>query len=150
MIVLSIDPAWAKPMAYAIFNDNKLVYHDKFRYTREICITDADIVVTEDPYLGGDARKYSSRGHINTFKKLCMAVGMIALIAEACKAEFVTIRPVDWKGFYSLTKKTPVKIQETIRAQLTGGVLDEDEQDAILIGMYYIDHVTWGQSGEED
>jgi len=93
MIVLSIDPAWAKPMAYAVFRDGQLCFHDKFRTTKELCVTNADVVVTEDPYLGGDVKKYSSRGH------------------------------------------------EEYRIQLTGGVLDEDLQDAILIGMYYIDHV---------
>jgi len=141
MTVLSIDPAWAKPMAYAVFKDGRLVYHDKFRTTKELCVTDADIVVTEDPYLGGYAKKYSSRGHIDTFKKLCFAVGMVALISQVMEAELVLVRPVDWKTFYSLTIKTPARIQAEIRAQLTGGVLDEDEQDAILIGTYYIDHV---------
>ena len=144
MKVLSIDPAWAKPMAYAIFHGDQLVYHDKFSHTRELCITDADIVVTEDPYLGGPARAFSSGKWVNTFKELCFAVGMIALMAQAMEAKLVLIRPVDWKSFYELTKKTPPKIQETIRAQLTGGVLDEDIQDAILIGTYYIDHVMVG------
>jgi len=141
VIVLSIDPAWAKPMAYAVFREGRLVYHDKFRTTRELCVTNADVVVTEDPYLGGDAKKYSSRGHVDTFKKLCFAVGMVSVIAAALEAEFVLIRPLDWKTFYSLTIKTPANIQETIRSQLTGGIQGEDIQDAILIGTYYIDHV---------
>jgi len=141
MIVLSIDPSWAQPMAYAVFRDGQLCFYDKFRTTKELCVTNADVVVTEDPYLGGNAKKYSSRGHIDTFKKLCFAVGMISLIAQALEAEFVLVRPVDWKSFYSLTKRTPARIQEEIRAHLTGGVLDEDIQDAIMIGRYYIDHV---------
>jgi len=144
MTVLSIDPAWAKPMAYAVFDDGRLVYHDKFTHTRELCVNNADIVVTEDPYLGGPAIPFSSNKWVDTFKKLCMAVGMIALMAQAMEAELVLVRPVDWKSFYELTKRTPAKIQETIRAQLTGGVLDEDVQDAILIGTYYIDHVMVG------
>jgi len=141
MIILSIDPSWAKPMAYAVFRDGQLCFYDKFRTTKELCVTNADIVVTEDPYLGGDAKKYSSRGHIDTFKKLCFAVGMISLLAQALEAELELIRPVDWKSFYRLTKRTPEEIQKEYRIQLTGGVLDEDVQDAILIGTYYIDHV---------
>jgi len=144
MTVLSIDPAWAKPMAYAVFDDGQLVYHGKFTHTRELFVTKADFVVTEDPYLGGNAIPFSNNKWVNSFKQLCFAVGMIALMAQAMEADFKLIRPVDWKSFYELTKKTPPSIQETIRAQLTGGVLDEDIQDAILIGTYYIDHVMVG------
>jgi hypothetical protein len=131
-------------MAYAVFEEGQLVYHDKFRTTKELCVTNADVVVTEEPYcrLGkGKDYSYSNKGRLGTFRKLCYAVGMISLMAQALKAELVLIRPVDWKSVYSLTKKTPPRIQEEIRAHLTGGVLDEDEQDAILIGTYYIDHV---------
>ena len=141
MIVLSIDPAWAKEMAYAVFRDGQLCFYDKFRTTKELCVTNADVVVTEDPYLGGDAKKYSYRGHVDTFKKLCFAVGMISVLAAALEAEFVLIRPVDWKSHYSLTKRTTENVQAIIREQLTGGVQDEDIQDAILIGRYYIDNI---------
>lgn len=144
MIVLSIDPAWAKPMAYAVFKEGQLVYHDKFRTTKELCVTNADIVVTEEPYCRKLKEKdysYSNRGRLGTFRKLCYAVGMISLMAQALEAEFVLIRPVDWKSFYKLTVRTPEELQKEYRIQLTGGVLDEDLQDAILIGMYYIDHV---------
>ncbi|MBN2323820.1 MAG: hypothetical protein JXQ30_08795, partial [Spirochaetes bacterium] len=115
-------------------------FYDKFRTTRELCVTDADVVVTEDPYLGSDAKKYNSRGYVNTFKKLCFAVGMISVIATVLEAEFVLVKPVDWKSFYSLTKDTPETIRETIRAHLIGAATDPDIQDAILIGRYYIDH----------
>ena len=147
MIVLSIDPAWAKPMAYAVFRDGDLCFYDKFRTTRELCVTNADVVVTEEPYCRKLKEKdysYSNTGRIGTFRKLCYAVGMISLIAQVLEAKIELIRPVDWKSFYSLTVRTPENIQEAIRSQLTGGVLDGDEQDAILIGMYYIDHVLQG------
>lgn len=144
MIVLSIDPAWAKPMAYAVFKEGQLVYHDKFRTTKELCVTNADVVVTEEPYLRkGNSRdySYSKTGRVGTFRTLCYAVGMISLMAQVLEAEIVLIRPLDWKSFYSLTVRTPEELQKEYRIQLTGGVLDEDEQDAILIGTYYIDHV---------
>jgi hypothetical protein len=96
MIILSIDPAWAKEMAYAVFRDGQLCFYDKFRYTKELCVTNADIVVTEDPYPGGDAKKYSYRGHVDTFKKLCFAVGMISVIAAALEVELVLIQ--QWTG----------------------------------------------------
>jgi hypothetical protein len=97
MIILSIDPAWAKEMAYAVFRDGQLCFYDKFRYTKELCVTNADIVVTEGLYLRGDAKKYYYRGHVDIFKKLCFAVCMISVIAAVLKAELVLIQPVDWK-----------------------------------------------------
>jgi hypothetical protein len=71
--------------------------YNKFRYTKELCVTNADIVVTEGPYLRGDAKKYYYRGHVDIFKKLCFAVCMISVIAAVLKAELVLIQPVDWK-----------------------------------------------------
>jgi hypothetical protein len=48
---------------------------------------------------------------------------------------------MDWKTYYDLTKKTPVNLQEMIRTEITGGVHDEDIQEAILIGRYFIDKI---------
>lgn len=71
-----------------------------------------------------------------------MAVGMVIQYSKSIGAQYQLIRPVDWKTFYSLTNKTSAEIQDTIRTQLTGIQGDEDLQDAVLIGKYFIEHIS--------
>jgi len=66
---------------------------------------------------------------------------MVIQFAKSVGAQYQLVRPVDWKRFYGLTKKTAVDMRETIRAQLTGVEGDEDLQDAVLIGRYFVEHL---------
>ena len=141
MRVLSIDPAWSKKWAFAYFRDGRLCYFDRVDELDKIPDHDIDYVVTEDPYPGGNIKKYSYKGWAESYGNLKLAVGMVIQFSKSIRATYQLIRPVDWKTFYSLTKKTPAEIQDTIRTQLTGIQGDEDLQDAILIGRYFIEHV---------
>lgn len=141
MKVLSVDAAWSKSWAFALFINERLCYYDKVKELDEIPDKDIDYIVTENPYPGGKINQYSYKGRVETFRKLCFAVGMVMQFAKSIGAVYQLVRPVDWKSFYKLTKKTPEHIQDTIRTQLTGIQGDEDLQDAILIGRYFVEHV---------
>lgn len=153
MTILSIDPAFSKPMAYAVFNEQGKCFNydtiEKLDLSSvldcKLVVPDISIIVTENPYPCGRIRQYSSKGYSETFKKLCFAVGMIIQFANSIGAEYRLIRPVDWKRYWSLTKKTPADLQKRIREEITGVDDDEDIQDAILIGKYYIEYVMVGE-----
>jgi hypothetical protein len=49
-------------MTYNIFRARQLCFYDKFRTTKELCVTDADVVVTEDPSLAGDRESVLLQG----------------------------------------------------------------------------------------
>jgi len=140
--VLSVDAAWSKPWAFALFNNEILCYCDKVKELDEIPDKDVDYVVTESPYPGGKIKQYSYKGRAETFKTLCFAVGMVIQFSKSIGAQYQLVRPVDWKSFYKLTKKTPANIQETIRTQLTDIQSDKDLQDAVLIGRYFVEHLS--------
>jgi hypothetical protein len=139
--VVSVDAAWSKPWAFALFIDERLVYYDRVKDLIGIPDKDIDYVVTENPYPGGKIETYSYKGRSESFRTLCFAVGMVMQFAKSIGAVYQLVRPVDWKSFYQLTKKTPEPIKDTIRTQLTGVQGDGDLQDAILIGRYFVEHV---------
>jgi hypothetical protein len=97
MVVLSIEPAWSKKMAYALFQNKKLVYYDQRESLSELHISDVsiDFVIAEDPYLCENVRKYFVGKRVQTFKILCFAVGKIIYLAETLGAEYKLIRTVD-------------------------------------------------------
>ena len=99
-----------------------------------------DVIVTERPYIGGNVKKYSAGSRVQTFETLCYAIGEIIHLAKTIGAEYKLIRPVDWKPYFKLTKKTSMLMQKSIREELTGVTDSEDIQDAILIGRYFLDH----------
>lgn len=136
MVILSIDPAYAKPYAYAIFHDQELVATGQVSRLKALPPGRLDYVITEDPYPRGEIKAYSYKGNVVTFKKLCFAVGKIQLFAELKKAKVILVRPVDWKGFYEVDRRTSAELQEQYRSQLTGIEGPADVQDAVLIGMY--------------
>ncbi|MBW1700474.1 MAG: hypothetical protein JRK26_27290 [Deltaproteobacteria bacterium] len=139
MKLISIDPAWAKPMAYALFENEVLEECGKTEVIGGLIIrAGPDVIVTERPYLGGNAKKYSQRGVSRTFETLCYAVGIVAAFAGYVGAEFHLVRPVDWKSSIGLTKRNPPAIHESIRAELMQYSDNEDVQDAIMIGQYYL------------
>jgi len=139
MKLLSVDPAWAKAMAYAIFEDSVLKDFGKSENIGKVIIdAKPDVVITERAYLGGDVKRYVNKGWIETFEKLSWAIGIVASFAGYIGAKFKLVRPVDWKTSFGLTKKNPTEIHEAIRAELLKYSDNEDVQDAIMIGQYYI------------
>jgi hypothetical protein len=128
-------------MAWALFTDGHLRYYDKTAELHKIQVRDIDYVVTENPFPGGEIKKHSYKGRVEAFKNLCFAVGMVIQFAKSIEVKYQLIRPVDWKSFYDVTKRTPEAIQDILRAELTGVNNDRDLQDAIFIGMYFIDRV---------
>jgi len=142
MKLISIDPAWAKPMAYALFENEVLEECGKTEGIGGLIIRiSPDVIVTERPYLGGDVKKYASRGRIETFEKLCYAVGVVGAFAGYVGAEFQLVRPVDWKSSIGLTKRNPPAVHDAIRAELMQYSENEDVQDAIMIGQYYLKNI---------
>jgi len=142
MKLMAIDPAWAKAMAYAIFEDSVLKDFGKSENIGKVIIdAGPDVVITERPYIGGNVKQFSHRGRANTFEKLCYAVGIIAGFAGYVGAKFQLARPVEWKSAFGLTKRNPPVVRAAIRHKLAGSSKNADVQDAIMIGRYYTDHV---------
>ena len=144
MNILSIDVAITKPTAYAFFINDKLFCYEKVKNIIEIeeimaGIIGLDLIVTEDMY---------HRKNIDTLKKLCYEVGKVIYIADLHKIKYRLIRPVDWQTHHGLTLKNNTYIstlQKQIIYNTTGAeVDDEDEQAAILIGLYVIERARLG------
>lgn len=143
MNILSIDVAAAKPTAYALFEDNELKRFDKVDRIHSIqdivIINCPNLIVTEDMY---------HRKNIDTLKKLCYEVGKIIYIADLYHIKYRLVKPVDWQTHHGLTLKNNTYIstlQKQIIYNTTGAeVDDEDEQAAILIGLYVIERARLG------
>ena len=143
MNILSIDVAITKPTAFALFRDDKLDFCDNAPGISEIeeliICRDTDLIVTEDMY---------HRKNIDTLKKLCYEVGKVIYIADLHKIKYRLVRPIDWQTHHGLTLKNNIYIstlQKQIIMNTTGmEVDDEDEQAAILIGLYVIERARLG------
>ncbi len=143
MNILSIDVAITKPTAYSVFKDSKLVWHGKIGSVLEISqsflIGDINLIVTEDMYHGKN---------IDILKKLCYEVGKVIYIADLHQIKYRLVRPADWQTHHGLTLKNNTYIstlQKQIIYNTTGAeVDDEDEQAAILIGLYVIERARLG------
>ena len=143
MNILSIDVAITKPIAYATFYKDYLERHDKIDnimgIERILTAHDIDLIVTEDMY---------HNKNIDTLKKLCYEVGKIIYIADLHNIKYRLVRPVDWQAHHGLTLKNNIYIstlQKQIIMNTTGmEVDDEDEQAAILIGLYVIERARLG------
>ncbi len=143
MNVLSIDVAITKPTAYAVFNNKELMRHGKIDSVKEISqsflIGNIDLIVTEDMY---------HNKNIGTLKKLCYEVGKVIYIADLHNIKYCLIRPIDWQVHHGLTLKNNIyisKLQKQIISNTTGVETDdEDEQAAILIGLYVIERARLG------
>ena len=143
MNILSIDVAITKPTAYALFINNELKYHEKSEGLKEMehyfLIHNVDLIVTEDMY---------HNKNIGTLKKLCYEVGKVIYIAELHKIKYCLVRPIDWQVHHGLTLKNNIyisKLQKQIISNITGVETDdEDEQAAILIGLYVIERTRLG------
>lgn len=158
-MIISIDPAWGKPWAIAVFTDGGRLEDvetcveldpNAFRH-----FTGVSRVITEEPYLAPESKdqkhtrakayNYGTQGAFHTFRSLCYAVGMVHQFARELGARVVMVRPSDWKRFYRVTKTTAPAIRKQIRRQVAGFEGNEDMQDAVLIGRYWIEHVRVGR-----
>ena len=144
MNILSIDVAITKPTACALFRNGKLSFCDKVRGIHEIeeiitAFRDIELIVTENMY---------HNKNIETLKKLCYEVGKVIYIADLHKIKYRLVRPVDWQTHHGLTLKNNTyisKLQKQIIQNTTGvDTDDEDEQAAILIGLYVIERARLG------
>ena len=143
MNILSIDVAITKPTAYALFKNEKLIDHGKLPSLLPIgaiTLTNTiDLIVTEDMY---------HNKNIDTLKKLCYEVGKLIYIADLHNIKYRLVRPVDWQAHHGLTLKNNIyisKLQKQIILNTTGMETDdEDEQAAILIGLYVIERARLG------
>ena len=143
MNILSIDVAITKPTAFALFRDGKLDFCDKAPGISEIeelvSCRDIDLIVTEDMY---------HRKNIDILKKLCYEVGKVIYIADIHGIKYRLVRPADWQTHHGLTLKNNTYIstlQKQIIYNTTSTVVDdEDEQAAILIGLYVIERARLG------
>ena len=143
MNLLSIDVAITKPTAYAIFWKDVLVEHNKINSIQTVNnivnMYNFDLIVTEDMY---------HKQNIDTLKKLCYEVGKVIYIADLHHIKYRLIRPVDWQTHHGLTLKNNTYIS-TLQKQIIQNttsieVDDEDEQAAILIGLYVIERARLG------
>ncbi len=143
MNILSIDVAITKPTAFATFYKDYLERHGKIDnimgIERILAAHDIDLIITEDMYLGMN---------VDTLKKLCYEVGKVIYIADLHKIKYRLVRPVDWQAHHGLTLKNNIyisKLQRQIIFNTTGMKTDdEDEQAAILIGLYVIERARLG------
>jgi len=143
MNILSIDVAITKPTAFALFVGDKLKYYEKSESIKEMeryfLIHDVDLIVTEDMY---------HNKNIDTLKKLCYEVGKVIYIADLHNIKYRLVKPVDWQAHHGLTLKNNTyisKLQKQIILNTTGVETDdEDEQAAILIGLYVIERARLG------
>ena len=143
MNILSIDVAITKPTAYALFRDNEFANCGKVSSLLNIgtasLTNNVDLIVTEDMY---------HNKNIGTLKKLCYEVGKVIYIADLHNIKYCLVRPIDWQVHHGLTLKNNIyisKLQKQIILNTTGVETDdEDEQAAILIGLYVIERARLG------
>ena len=142
MNILSIDVAITKPTACAFFVDGKLKYVEKVENIQSIqgldIIGGPDLIVTEDMY---------HNKNIGTLKKLCYEIGKIIYIADLHKIKYCLIRPIDWQVHHGLTLKNNIyisKLQKQIISNITGVETDDEDEQAILIGLYVIERARLG------
>lgn len=151
MIVVGIDPAYSKEIAFSVWKSKESKIGSKEEWNliltgkawEPVELTDviekADMVVIEDQYLGPNA---------DTQKKLSRAVGEIIGICKSAGTIYVMIQPLTWQGILkfkygkkpkemkpSQWKKKKVEYLITFASNLIGSPLeDEDISAAILIG----------------
>lgn len=139
-IIIAIDPAWAKPYGVVVFKDDGVLeaglkeYSDLFYILEFYGSNFYTTVVIEEPYLGMNA---------NTLLKLGFAVGGVIMVCSLFNMEYVFVKPMHWKKYFSLTSNIPAKERAEIKNQICpkNFLQKPDLQDAYLIGRYYIEKV---------
>ena len=137
MTVLAIDPAVSKHVAYALFKDGCLKLYGKVDRVQDLTMLfnyHPDLVVTEEMYLGKNAKTYG---------QLSEEVGKIKLLCEIYDIQYRLIPPVTWKAHHGLLKKSAefAKVIEdkVIETVTRDKITDTDIRSAVLIGICHIE-----------
>lgn len=147
MINLYIDPAYSKPIAWAMFENGKLFSYGSCDraglYDLESKIIDCDQVYCEDQMIvtASDA-----------IKKLIRSAGWVEGLCIYVGVPFELINPRSWKKYYGLNKKFGKYVKDEIRmvnlVSITGKWeadllnVTEDQADAILMGAAWEDRLS--------
>jgi Holliday junction resolvasome RuvABC endonuclease subunit len=141
MVILSIDPAVSKKIAYALFKDGDLKLYGKFDKVQDLAMLfnhNIDLVVTEEMYLGENPK---------TFGQLSKIVGKIELLCDLYNIKCREIVPATWKAHHGLINKPKdfvQKLEDKIIETLTDKKIDDqDIKDAILLGLCHIEQQKW-------
>jgi Holliday junction resolvasome RuvABC endonuclease subunit len=137
MVILSIDPAVSKKIAYALFKDGALKLYGKVDRVQDLTMLfnyHPDLIVTEKMYLGKNAKTYG---------QLSEEVGKIKILCEIYDIPYRLIPPATWKAHHGLLKK-PAKYAKILKDKIIETVIglvprDPDVRSAILIGMCHIE-----------
>ncbi|KPJ86226.1 MAG: hypothetical protein AMS17_13405, partial [Spirochaetes bacterium DG_61] len=96
MVILAIDPAVSKKIAYALFKNEDLKLYGKFDKVQDLAMLfnhNIDLVVTEEMYLGENPK---------TFGQLSKIVGKIELLCDLYNIKCREIAPATWKAHHGL------------------------------------------------
>lgn len=144
-MIAGIDPSYAKPIAVAVWSDNKLLV--TFKFDPELgpqevgglaeIFKDVDKVYIEDQYFNNNA---------DTLKKLARCTGELIGICKMVGTQWKLVAPATWQSKAELYGKRPEnitdygwkKLKKTLLIKKAAEVsksdpADEDEAAAILI-----------------
>lgn len=136
----SFDPAVGKPIAYAIWEDGKLLESGKIHDTKEITIIvcQCSQVYIEDQFFSQNPKTLKDLAHVTgKIMGCCELVGvpykLIAPTTWQSKVKLLGKKPKDIKP-YRWKKMKAKMIKEAAQGVCYREVEDEDEGAAILIG----------------
>ncbi len=136
----SFDPAVGKPVAYAIWEDGKLLDSGKTFHSDEVhgVIVGSRFVFIEDQFFGKNPK---------TLKDLAHEVGKIMGCCEYARIPYIMVAPTTWQSKMGLLNRKPKgisqynwkKMKEKMIIETAQGICyrkvkDVDEAAAILIG----------------
>jgi len=142
VVTLAIDPAVSKQTAYAMFRGGILKLYGKVDRVQDLTMLfnyHPDLIVTEQMYLGKNAKTYG---------QLSEEVGKIKLLCEIYDIRYRLIPPATWKAHHGLLKR-PAKYAKILEDKIIETVIglaprDPDVRSAILIGMCHIEQARMG------
>jgi len=148
MTLMSVDPGVAKPSAFAVFENDKLIEtfktNDLEHIDVSLAINNVDKLIMEDQFLGLNPR---------TMKNLVRQSGKIMGVAELSNIETSTVMPVTWQSYFKIPRRPKgikqykwgaihkldliEKAEELTGWKFTG---DDDTASAVLIGLWSIEN----------
>jgi hypothetical protein len=144
MIVLGVDPAWAKPSAWALLSNEggsvalldsmRGEVNDFFGYVADFR---PDVIAIEDQFFFKN---------VSTAKKLCWSAGQFMAVAKINNILYEIINVSKWKNYWKVTGKNSIYTPQSLIMDQFGQNLTDDASCAALIAYYYID--TWRKTDE--
>jgi hypothetical protein len=139
MTNIYIDPAWGKPLAFALFvGGEALSVGSTVNMDDALAkIRDSDMVFCEDQFPG--------RMSWESGKKLIRSTGWIECMAHLCGKPFYLVNPQAWKRHHGLAKKYESSVLWKLKVALAkeyapiGDIENKwwgDKLDALLMGVY--------------